>query len=336
MKASFALPAAFDWSERSLGLPARLSMDFDGAAVSIAATSDGAVERLRQVYHYFLTERGRAVQSNSDHLFLIEAGTNQAAELAVRLGRRPSSLDGHILLASWLGWGLRLADDTLLHYYASKVLRLRTVERWHPRIATFHAASIAAPRTGGGFLLIGEAAAGKTTMTLRFIAEGFRYAADDTSCIRHDDLVCVPFPMAFVVGAREEDGLPAIPALQHAPPDLRLLDEPRWLFERREAVATAFQPDTLYFLDRDADGPSGSLQPLRRGDAALSLLRNLVMPLGADGQAFGTDIRNIDLACRLAEACRCLRVNTSDLDHASDAILSDVSVGETSLARMTT
>ena len=60
-----------------------------------------------------------------------------------------------------------------------------------------------------------------------------------------------------------------------------------------------------------------------QADAALALLRNLMMPLGADADAFTIDPLNFDTCCRLAEACRCLAVNTVDLDRAHDVIVAD-------------
>jgi hypothetical protein len=334
MRASFALPGgAADWGSVGARLPAHLALDFRGAAVEVAATSEAAIATLRRVYRHFVVEGGVGAGPSPDRLVLLEAGTAEAASLAGRLGRDPHTLDGHLLLASWLGWGLRIEGSGLLHYYTSKLLRLRVAERWDAVIATLHAASLRAP-TGGGLLLIGEAAAGKTTLTLRLIEDGFRYCADDTSCIRRSDLACIPFPMAFIVRGDRVTGVPREPALRGRPPDLALLDEPRWLLERWDAVGVPFRPDALYFVGPQPGDAAEVLRPLRPADAALLLLRNLVMPLGADAEAFSTAWPNFDLACRLAEACRCLTVDTSDLDRAHRAILSDYRAGAEPLQRV--
>ncbi|AXK82135.1 hypothetical protein DW352_17340 [Pseudolabrys taiwanensis] len=324
MKAAFALPSDLESGADIVGrLPSHFALDFCGAPVDIASTSDRAIATLRRVYRHFLdTTHEAAGGSERDTLLLIEEGTAEATTLAAALGRDAKDFDGHILIASWLGQGLRIANHALLHYYASKLLRLRIVERWHPEVVTLHAASLSAP-WGGGLLLLGEAAAGKTTLTLRLIDDGFRYCADDTTCIRRRDLACLPFPMAFIVRGDLTTGLPGPSALRGRAPDLSLLDEPRWLMERWDAVGMPFQPTTLYFVARDPARAAGDIRPMPQADAALALLRNLMMPLGADADAFTIDPLNFDTCCRLAEACRCLAVNTVDLDRAHDVIVAD-------------
>ena len=323
MKAAFALPAAMgNGADISRRLPSRFTLDFRGALVDIAATSDRAITTLRRVYRHFLLTHDGMGDAQRDFLLLIEEGTPEAEALAAALGRDAATFDGHLLVASWLGWGLRIANHALLHYYASKFLRLRVAERWHPDIVTLHAASLSAP-TGGGLLLLGEAAAGKTTLTLRLIEDGFRYCADDTTCIRCHDLACLPFPMAFIVRGDLATGVPWPSDLRRRPPDLSLLDEPRWLMERWDAVGIPFQPQALYFVAPDPARAAGEIRATPQADAALSLVRNLVMPLGADAGEFAFGLSNFDVCCRLAESCRCLAVNTANLDRAYSAIVTD-------------
>jgi hypothetical protein len=323
MKAAFHMPAATrDWAAVGSRLPIRSRLDFRGTSVDIAATSDHAIATLRRVCRYFLRDQGDIGDATGDFLLVIEEGTAEAEALTAALGREASSFDGHLLVASWLNWGLRIADRTLLHYYASKLLRLRVAERWYPEIITLHAASLCST-DGGGMLLLGEAAAGKTTLTLRLLEDGFRYCADDTTCIRCSDVTCLPFPMAFIVRGDLATGVPAAPELRRRAPDLSLLDEPRWLAERWDAVGMPFQPSVLYFVAADPARPAGQIRPMRQADAALSLLRNLVMPLGADAGDFSIGASNMEVCCRLAESCRCVTVNTADLDRAHDAILAD-------------
>lgn len=323
MKAAFALPANMEsWADLNHRLPSGFTLDFRGALVDIAATSDRAIATLRAVNRHFLLTHDSRADNDRDFLHLIEEGTPEAAALAAVLGRDPTSFDGHLLVASWLPWGLRIANRALLHYYASKFLRLRVVERWYPDIVTLHAASLSAPM-GGGLLLLGEAAAGKTTLTLRLIDNGFRYCADDTTCISRSDLTCQPFPMAFIVRGELATGRPRSADLRGRKPDLSLLDEPRWLVERWDAVGMPFRPQALYFVEPDQARPAGDISTMPQSDAALGLLRNLVMPLGADAGAFACDMVNLDLCCNLADSCRCMTVNTVDLDGAYDAITAD-------------
>jgi hypothetical protein len=323
MKAAFALPAGVaGWADISCRPPRKFTLDFAGALVDIAATSDRAVATLRRVYRHFLLAGDGPPDEARDFLLLIEEGTAAADALAAAVGRETATFDGHLLVASWLGWGLRIANHPLLHYYASKFLRLRVVERWHPDVITLHAASLNAP-AGGGLLLLGEAAAGKTTLTLRLIEDGFRYCADDTTCISCADLTCQPFPMAFIVRGDVSTGMPGPAALRRRPPDLSLLDEPRWLMERWDAVGMPFRPQALYFVASDRGGAAGHVSAMPQADAAFGLLRNLVMPLGSDADAFAGDPANFDVCCRLAASCRCLAVNTADLDRAYHAIAAD-------------
>jgi hypothetical protein len=326
MKACFSVrdprPICAGLAER---LRCRVAFEFDGASIEVAASSERAVERLRRVYRYFLAAPQPAGDAavRGGRMVLLEAGSAEAAMLARRLGR-PGTADENILLADWFGWGLRIESDALLHYYASKMLRLRVVECWDDEVVTLHAASLTGPDGGDGILMIGEAAAGKTSLSLRLIdAAGFRYCADDTSCIRRRDMMCAPFPMAFVVRAALDTGRPAPTELDPARPDIALLDEPRWLLERWDAVGAPFRPRTLYFLDADTSLPPGRQRPVAEAQAALLLLRNLVMPLGADPEATAATLPNFEFACRLAGMVRSVAVNSSDLDRAFDAITTD-------------
>ncbi|MBV8368594.1 MAG: hypothetical protein JO036_06615 [Candidatus Eremiobacteraeota bacterium] len=292
MKACFAIPnreALFAQCARRA--PVRAAFEFFGAAVEVRASSEALIERLRRVYRHFSV--ARAVPSA--RLILLEPG---------------AGFDDYVLLADWFGWGMRIANDALLHYYASKLLRLWVAERSDPEYATLHAASLAGP-SGGGVVLIGEAAAGKTTLTLRLLERGFRYLSDDTTVIRRRDLTCVPFPMAFVLRAGEGQ------------PDIALLDEPRWLLERWDASGAAFAPTVLYFLgDHPALGPGG-FRRISPVETALRVLRNLVMPLGSDASAYTAAPQNFDFACRLALAADGTEMSSNDLDRALDALVAD-------------
>lgn len=323
MKASFALSEEMRrWTSLRRRLASCFTLDFRGTLVEVSATSGRATGTLKRVYHHFVRTLEDITEPERDFLILIEEETTEAKALVARLGRDPRTFDGHLLMATWLSWGLRIANMPLLHYYASKLLRLRVAECWYPETVTLHAASMCAP-AGGGLLLVGEAAAGKTTLTLRLLDDGFRYCADDTSCIRCSDLTCIPFPMPFVVRGDLATGVPRSPGLRQRPPDLSLLDEPRWLVERWDAIGMPFRPDALYFLAPDTGGLARDIRPMRQADAALLLLRNLVVPLGDDAEAFSSTLSNFDVACYLADSCRCLTVNTTNLDRAYSAILTD-------------
>ncbi len=293
MKACFALA---DRARPFAGLDeratARAAFDFFGAAVEVRASSDALLERLRRVYRNFTVTRAAP---GAARMLLLDP---------------PASGGDYVLIADWFAWGMRIANDSLLHYYASKLLRLWVVQQCDPEMATLHAASLAGP-AGGGVVLLGEAAAGKTTLTLRLIERGFRYLSDDTTCIRRRDLTCVPFPMAFVMRAGR------------GRPDIELLDEPRWLLDRWNAVGTAFRPAALYFLGAYPAAAPGELNRIAPADAALRVLRNLVMPLGADADAYTTAPHNFDFACRLALATDSAEVDSRDLDRCLDVILAD-------------
>lgn len=309
MKSCFARPGHGDLlAEVSAKLPETLSLDFNGARLAVSATSARPLANLRRVYRHFLSARTAAPDAR---LVLLEAGSEATLSIADAHGHVARDMDTHLLLADWFDWGLRIANHALLHYYASKLTRLWVVERWDADAVTLHAASLS-DGTGGGMLLIGEAAAGKTTLTNSLLQRGFRYCSDDTSCIARRDALCVPFPMAMISRSAGSYG---------QKPDLQLLDEPRWLIERWDAVGVPFRPRALYFLSRGTAGPV--VQPLQPAEAALMLLRNLVMPIGADAELFAAEPANFDLACRLADGARCANVMNFDPDRTLRAVLDD-------------
>lgn len=295
-------------------LPARLDLDALGARLRIHASSDTALARLARVYGWFVAT-GQAPEPPAGRMALIEAGTPAHRVLKAQLKPNdPLGLTaGHLLVADWLDHAFAIGGDHLLHYYASKFVRLRLVACHEPEIMTLHAASLDAGN-GMGLLLVGEAASGKTTLTLRLIDHGFLFCSDDTSCIRRADQVCVPFPLAFVLRS-----VPRGAAARR--PDIELLDEPRWLLPRFDAVGAAFHPRQIVFLHDRPDAPPGRPTPLSPARAALMLLRNVVVPLGAVSRDDARTISDFDTACAVAERAACLEINSTDLDRTCHALM---------------
>jgi hypothetical protein len=324
MKACFALPDREALcAELAQTLKTRIVFDFSGSVMQVAATSPVLINRLRRVYRHFIAEGASRLRVTA-RMIVIGADSAEAEILARRLRRAGAgaAFGDRLLLADWIDWGIRIETDALLHYYASKLLRLWVVRRWDPEIATLHAASLSGP-AGVGILLIGEAASGKTTLALRLLKHGFRYCADDTTCVRRDDLVCLPFPMAFVLRDAPSIAMAGPAGWRPRPPDIEFLDEARWLVERWEDVGVAFRPARLYFLTKESGLEPGRSRPLPESEAALLLLRNLVMPLGADADEVCASPDNFDFVCRLAEASGSVTLDTTDLDAALRTILAD-------------
>lgn len=303
--------AAAICAHAAVALPASLPLEFHGTGFEVSATSEEAIARLRRVNWYF---RCPAIPSAVRRMIVLEHGSE--AHMALSRELRPSRgerrLPGHLLVAEWFPWAISIADSGLVHYYSSKMLRLAVVDALRATYVTLHAASLVAPG-GGGLLLVGEAASGKTSLTLRLLDHGFRYCADDTSCIARDDVACVPFPMSFIIRADLKTGRPNVAELAGKPPDIELLDEPRWLLDRWDAVGQMFQPTHLIFLGA-ASLPPGDTRPVNPANAALRLLANVVVPLGADPESEVGSLEDLDVACRLAESVDSHEANSTDLD----------------------
>ena len=315
--------------------PHRLDLTFYGAPFSIHADHGAWTDYLGRVYRHFRTPPGPTAEVPPERSLLLSPGSPGWRALLGELrpersSASPSGITGHLLLTSGLGWALELGTEALLHYYASKLLRLAVVERLEDEMVTLHAASLLGP-SGAGVLLIGEAAAGKTTTTLRLLDRGWRYGADDTSCVRRRDGRCLPFPMPLILRAELGSDRPDLAELARREPDIAILDEPRWLVERWDAVAPEFPVTHLVFLSRDeAPGETtesvarAPVRPVRRisgAEAALGLLRNVMLPLGADPDAFDADGRNWVLAAELADRATCLAADTRDPDRAFGELL---------------
>jgi hypothetical protein len=299
-------------------LPERLDLDVYGIRLSVAASSPEALRRLRLVYGSFVaTGSGGA----DGRLALVENGSGAHARLARAL--RPEDplavSEGHFLVTDWLDVALSLRDDTLLHYYASKLIRLHLVACQEPEFLTLHAASVASGG-GRGFLLVGEAASGKTTLTLRLLDRGLGFCSDDTTVIRRSDGTCVPFPLAFILRGGPDGAPPNLPGVRDCAPDLKLLDEPRWLLPRGREAGSDFKVDTIFFLHSRADREPGVPVAVSGGEAAMELLRNVVVPLGRTDPSAERLAADFHLACDLADGARCLSVNSTDLSRTLECV----------------
>ena len=299
-------------------LPARARFDFYGVPFEAAASSEGpALAHLRRVYSYFLREEEETAAAPAHRLLILEDGSPQRAAFLRAQGREDAA-SGDLLVVDWFDWALILESEALLRYYASKLLRLGVVAALEGEFVTLHGASLQAD--GGGLLLVGEAASGKTSLTLGLIERGFRYSADDTTCVRRRDLCCVPFPMPFVVRADLSTGRPPLPELASRRPDIEVLDEPRWLVERWPFVASEFHPTCLVFLGPEGGAP-GEAREIAPSESVLEVLRNVIFPLGADLGRFDPFGADFGFAADLVAGAKCLRLNTQDLGKAFDTVL---------------
>lgn len=300
-----------------------LALRFYGAPFTLHADDPAFLDYLERVYRHFrIPEPEMETKTDAERSLLLSPGSEPWKAL-VRELRPALPVTGHLLLTSGFGWALELATEALLRYYASKMLRLAVVAALDEEIVTLHAASLLGP-SGAGVLLIGEAAAGKTSTTLRLLDRGWRYGADDTSCVRRSDGMCVPFPMPLILRAELGSDRPDLAEAARREPDIAILDEPRWLVERWDAVAPELPITHLVFLHRDEEAAGRDNNPVQEisgAEATFGLLRNVMLPLGADPDAFDADGRNWLLAADLADRAVCLAADTRNLDRAFEALL---------------
>lgn len=308
-----------------------LTLRFYGAPFALHADDPAFLDYLARVYRHFRTPEPAP---GAERSVLLSPGSEPWKTLVHEL--QPGlPVTGHLLLTSGFGWALEVRTEALLRYYASKMLRLAVVAALDEEIVTLHAASLLGPSgtgsLGAGVLLIGEAAAGKTSTTLRLLDRGWRYGADDTSCVRRRDGMCVPFPMPLILRAELGCDRPDLAEAARREPDIAILDEPRWLVERWDAAAPEFPITHLIFLRRDDEqaghGDDSIREPVREVsgvEATFGLLRNVMLPLGADPDAFDTDGRNWLLAADLADRAVCLAADTRNFDRAFEALLAHI------------
>lgn len=292
-----------------------VDLHLTGLRFEARSTSGTTPDYLKRVYRAFVDSA--ADRPGKRRLFVVAPDTPAHGRFAALLGARPRPR-GHLLVIDWFPWVLELATEALVNYYASKLIRLAAVQMLAGDHVTLHAASLY--RDGVGILLVGEAAAGKTTLALRLLDRGFLYCADDTTPIRRRDLACVPFPTPFLVRADERTGLPPWPELAGRAPEIAILDEPRWFVERWDRVAPLFRPTHVLFLDSaPAAGPE--LEDVATAHAALELVRNTVFPLGCDLESFDLSELLLDTYAQLTAGARCCKLSTHDLDAALARIL---------------
>jgi len=244
-------------------------------------------------------------------MLIAEEGTPGYKAITAALGRSPL-MGGTLIAAEWFPWGFIVEAGTLANYYSSKILRLGVVAASWAHSITLHAAALHVENAG--LLLLGEAAAGKTSLTIALVDAGYRYASDDTTTLRRGDLSVLPFPTPFLV--RENFGQDKF--LTHSgPPDIMLLDEPRWVVERWDRIAPIFSPSLLVFLDGKAEG----LKQVSPVNAALELLGNTVFPMGHNTQSGELTEDALDLHLRLAQLAPAYRLGTASLGDAMKELM---------------
>ncbi|MCG8424316.1 MAG: hypothetical protein MJE77_41010 [Proteobacteria bacterium] len=293
--------------------------EFLGAPFRVHASSQGPLAYLERIYRYF--RRDAQDDRLPGRMWVVEQDS-PAADVLAGLLASPRPIPGHAVVVDSFDYAVVVANRTMLRYYLSKLLRLAVVaisERTH---VTLHAASVCGG--GCGLLLIGEAAVGKTSLSLALIERGFRYGADDTTPVRRNHGTCDPFPTPFIVRGAQDTGAPLLPELEGRRPDIALLNEPRWLVDRWKAVAEPFRPDFLIFLDGQA---GAGVAPISPANAAIELLRNVIFPLGADLTRIPLHERYLDDALILAGHAQALRVGSRRPGDALHAILDLVGAG---------
>ena len=293
---------------------------FGSVGLEVKSTSLEAAVYLQRVYSFFLRVAKNIAEQPLLTIVIVEEGTRAHQQLPECLAV-PRRLAGHVLITNWLDWAFCLRNKALLNYYASKLLRLRVVEVTASEVATLHGAAVSHGKCG--VLLIGEAASGKTSLTLKLLELGFKYCADDTTPIRRRDLHCLPFPTPLMTRSL---GM-STSRVHNRPPDVVLAEEPRWLVDYFGSVADEFRPTHIFFLqsaDLSDAGRPRNIRPVSQIEAVIELMRNTVLPLGDTAQIHDLMDSNLNAYADLVSMAECYILPSENLDIALKGILERV------------
>lgn len=180
----------------------------------------------------------------------------------------------HARVDVWLG-DTRLsrhtvALDNVLSYATQAALR-------RCAIFDFHAAGLAEPRTGAGFLLVGPPDSGKSTLTVRLVTAGWRYLTDDSVALSEtpDGVTAAGLRRPFAVTAKTLEGFD-LPRLSEALGDpvpsnrLKRRLDPKVVFPGSRAESCA--PRVLCF-PRVVDDEASRAEPMSRAEAMSLLIK---------------------------------------------------------------
>lgn len=214
---------------------------------------------------------------------------------AVEIRVEPGGSPGSFLLTDGEGtrWDLSGSAAPLSSHVEYRLVNeaiRRAAGQW-----VLHAGAVAAPR--GTCLVIGEAGAGKTSLTLWLWASGFGLVTDDLCPLDRDSLAPEVFPRALHM-----DGEYSPRLLQKIPP--RPLSYPADYYPFPATSGEKPPPvSDLIVLERGPD-PDGELLPLGRSEAVHHLVRAVLRSSGFDFPAVLAGM------VRLAEGCRAHRLRS--------------------------
>lgn len=175
------------------------------------------------------------------------------------------------LVDVWMGQpGLAhhpIAFNIVLSYAVQGMLR-------RCNLFTLHAAGVVEPETGAGALLIGNSSSGKSTLTVRLTASGWRYLTDD-SLILYETSSGVEAAGYRRFFAISEHTLLHLPGLEKGIGDAVINDPDKRYFEPGAVFPESFSqtciPRALFFASIVADEKS-HVREISQGDAMMRLI----------------------------------------------------------------
>lgn len=246
------------------------ALGIHGQNVRFYSDSEEVLLRVDEGYSFFRQPVG-ASASGSHDLFALTRPDD-----AVRRGLIASDRGQELLLVSSdLGRVYSVRSSGHLVYELGNLFTGLVESVLYSRFLPIHGAAVT--RNGVGTVLVGQAGAGKSSITLSMIYRGFSYSSDDVVLIERESGLIYPFPRLINL---RRSSLTEIRGLSQDYAKLKYGDvfgDSRWFLDRSDRTASPFPFRNLVILDRRSE--VAELSRLAGSSAILELLPHVVYPV---------------------------------------------------------
>ncbi|MEL6659377.1 MAG: hypothetical protein AAFR36_23145 [Bacteroidota bacterium] len=280
-----------------------IALNIHETRLLICSNDPDLINRVREGYHFFEVEKPSPSSKRWFYLLGLSCDSKGYSKL-MEDALQDKAIPPYCLVCPNYGKIYSIDNYGTLNFLTGVFFTGEMVARSNKEFLAVHGGGVA--KDGVGVIFPAALRSGKTTLTLSFIFDGFKFSSDDVLLIHRKSLKIYPYPRLLSI---RQGSLYIIPGLYKDYPKLYPSDvfgEPRWYLDKTEAVAEPFTCKMVAFPTLNQH--STSLSPIPKTQAALELIKHSFIPM-TPTKSFTDHQEDLDTLSKFLEDTTTFRLN---------------------------